>query len=112
MSSARIPTIPKHLRGAGIRLWRDVLRDFELAPHDLAVLQVACEAADRTAEARAVLDRDGTVCDGRYGPRARPEVAIERDSRTAMLRALRELGLNLEAPADPRPPSRWKGRPS
>ena len=56
--------------------------------------------------ARKVLDAEGVTYTDRFGaPRARPEVGIERDSRLAFLRALRELGLDLEAPEAPRPPA-------
>ena len=37
--------------------------------------------------------------------RARPEVQIERDSRIAYLRAIRELDLDVEPPKDPREPA-------
>jgi P27 family predicted phage terminase small subunit len=97
-----IPRPPKHLRDAGSALWRDILRGFELGEHDLHVLLAACEAADRTKEARERVDKDGAIVDGRYGPRAHPGIAIERDARLSMLRSLRELGLNLEQPTAPR----------
>ena len=87
---------PKYLRRPGRDLWRAVLRSFDLPdPHDLARLAAACEARDRCAEARAVLDESGLIYTDRFDqPKPRPEVAIERDSRMAMLRALRELGLD------------------
>lgn len=83
---------------------------FELDEHDRIILAAACEAADRAAEAKAAVDRDGITIEGRYGPRAHPAIAIERDARLAMLRAIRELGLNLETTPTPRPPSRFRGR--
>jgi P27 family predicted phage terminase small subunit len=84
-----------------------VVADFELETHHLTILAAACEAMDRMSAARAQIAADGITVDGRYGPRAHPAIAIERDSRTAMLRAIRELGLDLEAPAS-RPSSRWR----
>jgi len=74
-----------------------------------AVLLTALEALDRMRQAQALLDADGLTVTDRYGTaKAHPAVTIERDSRTAFLRAMRELGLDLEAPPTTRPPSRWK----
>jgi phage terminase small subunit len=110
MTTASIPRAPGHLRDAGKALWKTVLRDFDLEPHHLAILASACEAADRARDARMRVDQDGAIVDGRYGPRAHPGIAIERDARIGMLRAIRELGLDLEAPVAARPPTRWRGR--
>jgi len=68
-------------------------------PHALEVLRLACEALDRCEEARTALALHGTTFVDRFGsPKARPEVAIERDSRLAAMRAFRELSLDAEMP--------------
>jgi P27 family predicted phage terminase small subunit len=85
-----------------------VLRDFALEDeHDRARLLAACEACDRMTEAREVLDTEGLTYLDRFDqPKPRPEIAVERDSRVAMLRALRELGLDAAAVAEaPRSPN-------
>jgi phage terminase small subunit len=105
MAPERLPKPPSHLRAAGKKLWKDVVTGFELGDHDLHVLAAACEAADRVADAREVIDTNGGIVAAN-----RLALATERDSRTAMLRALRELGLNLETTAAPKPPTRWRGR--
>lgn len=81
------------LRKAGRTLWRAVLADYALSAAELRVLDAACEAADRAAEAKAEVDRDGVSVPGRYGPRIHPAAAVERDARAAMLRALKDLGV-------------------
>ncbi len=44
----------------------------------------------------------GMIFNDRFGtPRARPEVAIERDCKTAFMRAIRELDLDIEEPTQP-----------
>jgi len=98
---------PRHLTPTARKFWRSVLAGYELEAFHLAILAAACEAMDRMNEARAAIEADGPYIDGRFGKKAHPALAIERDSRTAMLRAIRELGLDLEAPANSRPPSRW-----
>jgi P27 family predicted phage terminase small subunit len=107
-SDRRIPAAPSHLGREAKALWRSVLADFDLESHHLALLQAACEALGRTTEAREAIARDGAYVVGRFGPKAHPALATERDSRMAMTRILRELGLDLEAPATSRPPTRWR----
>jgi hypothetical protein len=80
-------------------------------PHSLRVLTLACEALDRCEDARKPLAQHGTTYIDRFGsPRARPEVAIERDSRIAAMRAFRELSLDADAPGEPRIPRVGGGR--
>jgi hypothetical protein len=80
----------------------DTGRDtWRYAEHHLRLLQLCCEAWDRCQAARVELDRDGLTVPGREGGcRPHPAVAIERDSRLACARLLRELDLD-SAPAPP-----------
>lgn len=109
-----IPRAPVGLGIEGRRLWKSVLQDFDLEPWQLAILRTACESADRVAEAREAVKRDGACVAGRFGPKVHPMLAVERDSRTALLRALRELSLDssqAEAYARPAPiRGRYQGR--
>ena len=106
--SQRAPQPPRHLSREARAFWRSLVADFELEPHHLAILERACEALDRMRQAQVAIAEDGAYVDGRFGKKAHPALAVERDSRTAHLRALRELGLDLETPANPRPPTRWR----
>jgi len=91
------PATPKHLRTDGRRLWRRVTAEYHLEAHHEAVLLAACESGDRVREAQAAVKKDGAYIEGRFGLKAHPALAVERDSRLAMLRALRELGLDYTA---------------
>ncbi len=97
-------TPPRHLRAATKRWWNNVVAAYELDEHHLRLLALAGSAWDRAEQAREVLDRQGVTYNDRFGqPRTRPEVAIERDSRIAFARLLRELDLDGPAP-EARPP--------
>lgn len=79
--------------------WSATLSEHAIDAHRLGTLQAACEAWDRGQQARRALASVGlSYTDDKRMVRARPEVAIERDSRTAYLRALRELNIDTEPP--------------
>ena len=104
MTKRRIKA-PEHLAEPTAKWWRSVHDDYDLEPHHVRLLTLAAESWDRTRTARVVLDTDGLTYVDRFGaPRARPEVAIERDSRVAFARLLRELDLDVEPPSEGRRP--------
>jgi phage terminase small subunit len=97
---------PNHLRPDTAAWWQAVAADYTLEAHHLRILTLAAESWDRGVEAREAIARHGTVYVDRFDqPRARPEVAIERDSRIAFARLVRELALDLDPPDEAgRPP--------
>jgi len=107
-NAPRAPRAPRHLQEPGKDLWRRVVTVYGLEEHHLAVLEAACVARDRMEQARLTVEAEGLTASTRDGIKTHPAVTIERDSRTAMLRALRELGLDIEDGGRPgRPPSPW-----
>lgn len=104
--TTRHPPAPSHLSPEGKAWWRDTLADFDLEAHHLKLLRLACEAYDRCQMARQAIDRDGiTVISETGAIKAHPACAIERDSRLAFARLLRELDLDTAGPDAPRPPT-------
>ena len=101
------PKAPSHLSDPTRVWWREVVETYALESHHLRLLQAACECWDRLQEARQILAREGLVIGGREGGvRPHPAVAIERDSRLAFARLIRELDLDTELPATgARPPA-------
>lgn len=92
---------PGHLRAATRRWFAAVVSDYDLDPHHVRLLTLAAEAWDRGQQAREIIDRDGMTFADRFGqPKARPEIAIERDSRIGFARLIRELGLDVEPPPE------------
>jgi len=105
---SRKPKPPAHLSKESAAWWLSVVSNWELDAHHVRLLTLASEAWDRTAEARRRLKKYGLTFEDRFGqPRARPEVAIERDSRLAFARLLRELNLDVEPPRESRPPGMY-----
>lgn len=98
---------PQHLQKATRAWWKSVAEDYFLEPHHIRLLTLAAEAWDRTEEARKAVEKYGLTYIDRFDqPRARPEVSIERDSRLAFARLLRELDLDVDPPASAsRPPA-------
>lgn len=106
------PKSPPHLAPATRRWWLAVHRDYTLEEHHTRLLTLAAEAFDRAVQARELIARDGlTVPTADGSVKAHPAVAIERDSRLAFSRLLRELDLDAGAPSEaPRPPALHSNR--
>jgi phage terminase small subunit len=101
------PPPPNHLQPETAAWWRDVVAEFAFEQHQYRTLQCGAEAFDRKEQARQILAREGlSYTDDKGMIRARPEVAIERDSRNAYLRAMREL--NLEHVKPPSNGQTWR----
>jgi phage terminase small subunit len=99
------PVPPKHLSKPTQDFWKRTVDEFDLEEHHLRLLTLACESWDRGAMARQAIAKLGLTFNDRFGqPHARPEVAIERDSRIAFARLMRELSLDVVEPEDSRPP--------
>ena len=87
--------VPKHLKAGAAEMWRRLRADYVVDDGaGLALLQAACEAFQRSQEARIQIDKDGAVLTDRFGQqKAHPGCAIERDARGQMIAALRALRL-------------------
>ncbi len=93
---------PEHLSPPARAWYERVAAGWELGEAELELLRLACETRERYTEAKALLDAEGLVVRDRFGQaRSHPAAAIERDARIALVRILRELGLEEEAPPQP-----------
>jgi phage terminase small subunit len=80
--------------------WRDVVAEWELDSHHEHLLTLAAEAWDRSEMARRQVEADGMTVVGRFGPKAHPAIAIERDAKLVFSRLVRQLNLDV-SPAMP-----------
>jgi phage terminase small subunit len=99
---------PDYLQFSTKKWWKDTVSRWVLEPHHIRLLTLAASSWDRAEQARELLAVHGlTYTDPKSGrPCSRPEVAVERDSRLAFARLIRELDLDLEPPkATSKPPA-------
>ncbi|MDA2937030.1 P27 family phage terminase small subunit [Acidobacteria bacterium AH-259-A15] len=91
-----------HLKAATRQWIEDVVSEWALSDHHIRLLILAGEAWDRCQQARRRILKNGLTFNDRFDqPKARPEIAIERDSRIAFARLVRELDLDVEPPRQP-----------
>jgi len=107
VGSHKVPRAPAHLSKAARKWWSGVMADYLIEDHMIPTVTCAAQAFDRMEQARVILVKDGLTVDCRDGKKTHPAVGIERDSRLAYLRAVRELCLS-DAPDETRVP-RFKG---
>jgi phage terminase small subunit len=97
--TAKKPRPPVHLAPPTRAWWSLVAHDYTLEAHHYRLLTLAGESWDRCVQAREAIAAEGIVFrDDRGNPRTHPAVAIEKDSRIAFARIVRELDLDVEAP--------------
>src|SRR5262245_37353772 len=94
---------PGHLKPETQQWFDHVVAECVLEPHHVRLLTLAGEAWDRGVQAREQVDKEGLTFVDRLGAvRPHPCVAIERDSRIAFARLLRELALDVDGPSEER----------
>jgi P27 family predicted phage terminase small subunit len=99
MLAKNTPKPPDYLQPETREWFRSVVADFELEPHHIRLLTLACEAWDRGQEARLLIAAEGITVAGREGSKPHPAISIERDSRIAFARLLAQLSLDVGEPA-------------
>jgi P27 family predicted phage terminase small subunit len=100
--------VPDHLSDEAASWWQRLTAEYSLDDDaGRLLLQTGLEAFDRMRNCQAAIARDGEQVKDRFEQlKPHPLLAIERDSRAAMLAALKALNLDLE-PLRDRP-----GRPA
>lgn len=102
------PKAPAHLSKEAKAWWDSIVNEYDIQDQaGRLILQTGLEAFDRMRLAQGLLKKEGMTTVDRFGqPKAHPATTVERDSRAAMLGALKQLNLDLE-PLNDRP-----GRPA
>jgi P27 family predicted phage terminase small subunit len=91
------PKPPERLSDEAGGWWVKIVEAWDLDDPAMLILESSLEAFDRMRAAQAVIARDGvTILDRWQQPKQHPATMVERDSRAALLRGLKALGLDLE----------------
>lgn len=85
---------PKHLSREAKGMWTTIESQWDIGDAGRIVLEQGLEAFDRMREAQAIIKAEGMVTPDRFGQlKQHPAFLCERDSRNAMLKAFKQLGL-------------------
>jgi hypothetical protein len=105
LTKPKLPEPPRPLGDVGLALWREVTRNYMFAdPASIECLFQACSATDRAERCRVIIDQDGEMIAAKEGVRSHPLLRDELANRAFAVRALSQLGLDLE-------PVKAMGRP-
>ena len=102
------PRPPAGLQRSGRVLWRAVLRDYELADHERALLLQAARTADLLDDLEAELRRTGAIVESPQGSKANPAAVEARQQRITFARLIVALRIPVE---DTAAPQRTQARP-
>jgi phage terminase small subunit len=92
-SAGHFPAAPSHLSTSSRRLWRQIVRRYELAPQEEVILGAALVLLDQGEAARKRLETDGFIVQGLHTVRIHPAVSVQRGSLLAAARLFHLLGV-------------------
>jgi P27 family predicted phage terminase small subunit len=98
MKKSTKPKPPNDLSDEAKRWWKLIIEDFEVDDQPgLLLLGTALESFDRMRQAQAAIKKDGVCIEDRFGkPRQHPATLVERDAKNMMLRALKQMNLDIQ----------------
>jgi len=98
------PKPPAYLSKESRKWFSSIVSNFELDSHHVRLLVLASESWDEKETARIEVEKCGQTYVDRYGqPREHPAVGTGRQARIAFARLVRDLGLDVDSPTEPRP---------
>jgi P27 family predicted phage terminase small subunit len=86
---------PDHLSSNARQWWNEVVAHHILNPHELMLLQAACESWDRRGEAVREIAREGlTYTDDKGNTKPNPATVIEASATASFAKLIKQLGLD------------------
>jgi P27 family predicted phage terminase small subunit len=91
---------PKHLSAEAKAWWERIQNEYSVQDSGgVFLLTSMLESFDQMRAAQALITSDGLVCRDRYDQvKANPATVVARDARSAMLQAMKQLGLDIPVP--------------
>jgi phage terminase small subunit len=101
--------IPEGLQETGKRFYEQVLVEYDMGDaHDKARLVMACRCLDEIAHDEALIEKQGRFIKDRFQQvKEHPAGRAIRENKTLFCRIIREIGLDITAPPDSRPPRQY-----
>lgn len=89
---------PSNLSKEGKAWWKKLLIEYDISDQGgLLILQTAMEAFDRMRQAQKAIETEGATFADRFNQlKSNPLLTVERDARSQMLAALKQLNFDLE----------------
>lgn len=107
------PKPPAFLGPDGRRIYRTVLREFELSPSEMAILEQLAAAYEHSLAAWRMLSAEGLTVEDRYGAaKQNPAVATASTFSTLCARLAKQLGVELAESDQVKLKGRGPGRPA
>ena len=95
---------PAYLSKEAKKWFASITDSYELESHHVKLLVLACEAWDEKEAARVEVEKSGATFLDRYKQvREHPSINTGRQARIQFARLVRDMGLDIEAPAESRP---------
>jgi P27 family predicted phage terminase small subunit len=104
------PKPPDRLSPAAASWWTRLCEEYVFETADaLMCLETVMDAFDRATAAREQVANEGITITDRFGQvKSHPATVVERDARMSMLRALKQLNLDVVPPGTPGRPAGGK----
>ncbi|UXZ57080.1 hypothetical protein [Curtobacterium sp. Arg-1] len=107
MTAPAKPAVPRSLKTAGRKLWKETVAVYDLRQDELEVLRSACAEADLIVKMEGELDGQPMVVSGSMGQMVThpllPELRQHRATQASLLRALKLPDLDVPAGAESAP---------
>ncbi|WP_411733479.1 terminase [Paeniglutamicibacter sp.] len=96
MTTGKTPRMPPNLNAGGKKMWRSVVEDYDLGPHELTLLLQVVRAVDALDALESVVRAEGVTVTTPQGVKAHPALVESRMQAITLAKLVASLRLPLE----------------